>query len=359
MWLIHPLVNMFYWEGTLTTTALSQRWPDAWRECAADFLQHIYEKSHSSSSYESYKGMLFKFFSTVRKMPDLVSRQDIEAFLRKRFDGRTQPLSTAARNQRIAILASFYSYAASYTIPGPAGPQPLFQRPSPLLGFHAGRPSRRYRALSEQEITRLFSVIPDTVQGLRDKALYLTFFLTTRRRGEILRLKWGDIERGLIRDDQGRVYEGYLYHFRNKGSSQIDDVAELPQEAYRAIERYLLASGRLSSIAADDPIFTGVGLPNGKGKMSAPGMPLSGVTVLQNLKKYARMAGLDFKRVCVHSWRHSAVQIRLQAGQMPLDIMKITRHRSLDAFMIYTRGLVGTSDPFADIVSQRFKHLTP
>ena len=106
-------------------------------------------------------------------------------------------------NQRLAILSSFYAFASTFTITGPDGrPQVLLQRPSPTLGLRHKRPERTYRAFSEDELDRFFSVIPtDTVKGLRDRAIFLLYFWTARRREEIARLRWGDIEQATIVDE--------------------------------------------------------------------------------------------------------------------------------------------------------------
>ena len=84
-------------------------------------------------------------------------------------------------------------------------PRPLMQTPSPTLGLRHRRPDRSYRAFTDEELDRFFEVIPtDTVKGLRDRAIFLLYFWTARRREEIARLRWGDIEQGIIVEEGGK-----------------------------------------------------------------------------------------------------------------------------------------------------------
>jgi integrase len=332
--------------------SFTSAWPLNWQQCLQDFLDSIYERRRSLESRITYQFILQQFFVRVSKAPDAVTRQDIDSYLRYRSRG-TGPVASGTRNNRLAILTSFYKYSARYLVQTPAGEQPLLQKPVPTLSFRAGAVPHRYRALSEPEMAAIFAAIPETVQGKRDRALFLCYFLTTRRKSEILRLTWGDIERGILRDEQGHMREGYLYHFHAKGMhAQELDTAELPETAYRAIIDYLQASGRYSTMAPGDPLFIG------HGTIMHPDKAYSGRNVLRRLKYYARQAGLDARRVTVHAWRHTAVARRLEAGQPPLSIMKVTRHKSMSAFFTYAEGLVGTADDTAQLLEKRFGHLS-
>lgn len=335
----------------MSTLSCAALWPDAWQRCISDFLDAIYERRRSLDSRLFYQFILQQFFQLSNKAPEVVTRTDVDVYLRYRKRG-AGPVASGTRNNRLAVLTSFYKYAARYLVATPVGELPLLQKPAPTLSFRSSETPHRYRALSESEMSRIFAVIPPTAIGLRDRALFLCYFLTARRKSEILRLKWGDISRGLLRDEQGHMREGWIYRFRGKGMhAEVQDTAELPEKAYQAIIAYLQASGRYNTIAPDDPLFIG------HGSVERPDKAFSGRNVLRRLKYYAHLAGLDSKRVTVHSWRHTAVQRRLEAGQPPLAIMKITRHKSMSAFFRYAEGLVGTADDFARVLGERFAYL--
>jgi site-specific recombinase XerC len=49
------------------------------------------------------------------------------------------------------------------------------------------------RGLSPDQVRSLLAVVPDTMEGRRDRAILLTFILTGRRRAEVMALTAGDI----------------------------------------------------------------------------------------------------------------------------------------------------------------------
>ncbi len=244
--------------------------PDAspWERCLANFLRQLYDRSRSEKSVHDYRRTLLTFFSSSAhggspKHPEDYTREDVEDFLHQPSTSsrnRGAAPSTATMNQRLAILSSFYKFAATFTIPGPGGrPQPLLQSSSPTLGLRHKRPDRSYRAFSDDELDRFFDVIPtDTVKGLRDRAIFLLYFWTARRREEIARLRWGDIEQSVIIDDRGGTRRGWRYHFYGKGTGGQEDIAELPAPAKEAIDRYLIAARRMNHMRPGDPLFVAI-----------------------------------------------------------------------------------------------------
>lgn len=332
---------------------------DTWQRCMEHFLDSIHNMSGSDSSLRNYRLVLHQFFDQD-KSPEDYTKEDVEAFLKRPSEStrsKGQPIKTSTRNLRLSVLSSFYTYAATYTLPGPDGhPTPLMQRVSPTLGLHPGKREKHYKALSLQEFDQFFSVIPtDTLQGLRDRAIFLTYFWTARRREEIGRLRYGDIEYGTLVDRDGNQHEGYLYHFIGKGKSRQDDVAELPLPAWQAIERYLETSGRKATIQADDPLFVPVRAWSGRRKEKETGKePLTTWYINALMKEYCAMAGLDVKRLSLHSWRHTAAQQRRKAGQDIIEIKDLLRHESLDTTYRYLLDLAGTADTGASLLQEKF-----
>ncbi len=300
-----------------------------WSRCLSAFLAASFDRSHSSETLRIYQRALYRFFSEPAKMPEDYTREDVSVFI-----------------HRPSALRSFYSYASTYTIEGPDGhPVAILRHPAPTSGFKHGRADRVYRAMSYEEFTQFFAVIPkDTPLGLRDRALFLLYFWTARRRAEIQRLTWGDIERGTIIDEGGQRRIGWLYHFRNKGSSTQDDVAELPEAAKIALDKYLVASGRMATIQATDPLFVAEG----------SNTPLSFVAIFKRMKTYLRAAGLDGRGFSIHSWRHTASRMRYAAGEDIRSLQRLLRHSSLATTDQYLRALAGTANSGARLLEERF-----
>ena len=371
---ISPFAIIVYESGD-PAQWVPQGGPDAppWERCLAHFLRQLYERSRSENTVRDYRRTLVTFFSSSAhggppKHPEHYTREDVEDFLHRPSISRRNVgavPATATMNQRLAILSSFYKFAGTFTIPGPDGrPRPLLQTPSPTLGLRHRRPDRTYRAFSEQELDRFFDVIPtDTVKGLRDRAIFLLYFWTARRREEIARLRWGDLEQTTFVDEGGQRRRGWRYRFYGKGKRGEEDWAELPGPAKQAIDRYLIAARRMKTMRSEDPLFIAIGPEQGGGK---PGVtlppddhtPLTSRTIAHTLKQYARLAGIDDTRLSIHSWRHTAAQQRYQAGEDVRSLQRLLRHSNIATTDIYIRGLTGTADPGASLLEKHFAHLS-
>lgn len=330
---------------------------DLWQRCLEQYLVQLWQRSHSQETLRSYGGTLRRFFADYPKNPDQITRADVEQFLERpcaSWRNRGEAPSIATRNARLAVLSSFYKYATTYTIEGEDGnPVPILQRPSPTTGVRRGRPNRSYRALSFEELQRFFAAIPrNTIIGLRDRALFLAYFWTARRRNEILYLRWGDIERTMFVESNGTRREGWQYHFYGKGRSTEEDVAELPGSAKAAIDEYLVASGRMATMTAESYVFADTrNLAWRKGK------PMGIDVVTKAIKKYARLAGLDAERISIHSLRHSAARIRHENGSGIREIQHLLRHQSIATTDLYLRALISPADPGAKLLESKFGDL--
>ena len=324
----------------------------AWEECVKAFLSSIEDISGSKASVRDYGMILRMFFGDENKSPEDYTRADVERFLVQPSRSTRNPggaISPSWRNTRLCALVSFYKFASAYEVDGVA----LFQKQSPTQGLRYLKKAQHPLSISYEEFERFFAVIPvDTVQGLRDRAIYLTYFWTARRRSEIARLKWGDIEKSVIVDENGRRREGYVYHFSAKGRSRERLTAELPLPAWNAIVRYLEFANRLDGIQKDDPLFAPT-VPGGLTVADWQKRPLSGSVIHSNFKKYAHMAGLD-PRITIHSLRHMAAQQRYRAGEDLLSIKALLLHSSLDTTYRYLLVLNGMADSGAALLEQKF-----
>ena len=211
----------------------------------------------------------------------------------------------------------------------------------PTTGLHAGQPARSYKALSEQELAKLFSVIDrSTVLGARDYAALLFYALTARRRSELISLTYGSIKPTILIENDTRR-DGFLFVFRGKGASQADDVQELPLSVKAAIDHYLELSGRAATITADDPLFVATDL--NKGITFDKSRALNDESMARRFKYYCKKAGLSSK-YGLHSLRHSSALLRFQHGEPLTSVQRTLRHRSVATTSIYIDGLAATVD---------------
>ena len=339
---------------------------EPWGRCLTSFLRSLFGRSNSEETVTSYQRFLVQFFSGsveggACKRPEDYTREDIEAYIHHRGDKlRTRSAdgspSISTVNARLTALSSFYNYAATFTIADAEGhPTPILQRPAPTIGIAHGRPGRVYKALTEKELLRFFAVIPDTPVGLRDRAIFLTFFYTSRRSAEIRRLRIGDIQEALLLDAEGKQHRGWTYRFFGKGKSTEADYAELAAPAKAAIDRYLAACGRgtLESIDPDQPLWIAVAQPKGGNVHKGEIRMISENGIVDRLKQYARLAGID-ERFSLHGFRHTSSRMRYELGSDIREIQRLLRHQSLATTDLYLRALSGASDPGSRLLEDKF-----
>jgi integrase len=325
-----------------------------WGQCYQHFLQSL----RTENTKYRYGLYLESFFSKPpARLPDAYSKGDIEAFIHSsRISTRNhgKPLKPAAGsvNFRLSAIASFYSYAATYTVDINGIQQMLLQKPSPATGIKRQRSEPAHRTISDDELSRLFAVIPLSGNGIRDRILFYSFLMLGRRRNELVHLRWGDIEETTF-VERGHTRAGYRYSFIGKGRRQ-KVWAEMPQEVYDAITWLLVATDRLETTKPTDYIFVGMGNRN----IADPNKPLTGASVLRLVKKYAALADVPADRVCVHLFRHLNAQERLKNGQTLVEIMQAMGHASMGTTHIYLQSLVTQADIGAPALAAKFGSLT-
>ena len=181
------------------------------------------------------------------------------------------------------------------------------------------------RGLSGAQVRQLLAVIPDSLVGLRDRAIVLTLLLTGRRRAEVLNLKVRDL---VVGDDT------VLYTYRGKGGKR--GRRELPQPAFEAIVRALDGFGlNVSTMDPDASLWPprhavgdGAGITSG--------------TFYANFRRYLATAGLPLSGV--HITRHTAAKLRREAGESIEDVSRFLDHSSLGVTTTYLRQLEGQAD---------------
>src|SRR6266699_3177781 len=276
-----------------------------WEQCIAAYLKEVfYAHSGSAHTIKNYSGILRRFFAHHSKPPELCTREDVIDFIAMPTP-RGSPPSHSTRNLRLNVIRGFYRHAARFVVyDGYGRPYRLFQGENPAEGLRRAKIEHKPNFLTEEEVKRFFSAIPqDTVRGLRDRCIFLFYLTTARRLSEVTRLTWGDIAFGTVNDERGSK-PGWTYRFTGKGRGEQPDVAELPEVARLALWEYLEASGRMETIEPDDPLFIGCPNPKGGGMPIDPYKSISGGNILRLAIEYAQMAGIDRVKMNVHIWRH-------------------------------------------------------
>src|SRR6266702_1697770 len=173
-----------------------------WQNCLSLYLQSILDHSGSIATYTVYRATLARFFAFIGDTPpDQVKHADVLRFQQLPSTSprnRGKEVTASTKNQRRAILSSFYHFASSYELPDGT---PLFPGIIPTAGMHSLKPEVSILAMSEDDLARFFAIIPtNTLKGVRDRALYFLYFLTSRRRSDLCLLRRRQIEATLIPD---------------------------------------------------------------------------------------------------------------------------------------------------------------
>lgn len=166
----------------------------------------------------------------------------------------------------------------------------------------------------------LSQVNRSTIAGKRDYALLVLAACCGLRAVELAE---ADIED--LRPQAGDM----VLFLRGKGRSEKSASVRVPEPVEAAIREYLAARPDSSDKA---PLFAATGNRNGGGRMDT-------ASISRLAKKYFRAAGFNSSRLTLHSLRHSAVTLALQAGR-PLDeVQAFARHSSITTTLIYSHAL--------------------
>lgn len=322
--------------------------PPSWAQCVEHWLQSIENHSGSTDSRETYASILVRFFKFIDKSPGSASRADVASWLAqpgqsKRLPGK--PLSASCKNQRISCLNSFYSYASAYEIDG----KPLYDRALPCVGMRILKRDFQARQMSDAEIRAFFDALPDSQHGYRLRTIFYLYLILGRRKAELMRLKFGDIQPAMINGQPAMTYR-----YTGKGNSRVWKTKELPSEAYATILEYLKSEGRLETIQPGDYIFRN---NTGKGNKARKGDHLSADWISLQFHRTALKAGLPVERLSLHSLRWSSAYHRSMAGETLTQVRDALDHSSSLVTEHYLSGMKAEHDSGAALLVRKFSFL--
>lgn len=276
-----------------------------------------------------------KFFAFSGKHPGEVTPQDVLAW-RAHLESQGQKPATVYA--RISRVSSFYKWLMA----------------DPLLGAHiksnpAAQARPRYpqpyqsdsvKALTDGEMSRLLQVVKakadsGSVVAKRDYALLLFFFLTGLRRNEVISLRGKDFE----------YREGKLIiKYRRKGGKyvgrEVEDVS-----VYDALIEYLSATQRKSVLGSERPLWTR------HDRAGKPGAPLSSRSFAENLKVYAKEAGIE--KIHVHQTRHTYARIVAEETGSFQETQEALDHENAATTRVYVQRITVKADKHGSKVARR------
>jgi len=285
-----------------------------WERALYAFLVEKERRSGSLRTIQGYSSMLQDFFGRVGKAPDKVTVQEVFVWAHGKGVSGKDP-SPVTIGARMACLSSFFRFLQRMDIVV-SNPCDRLERP------RTSTPPAR--GLSADEVRRLLSVLPNTPQGLRDRAIILTLVLTGRRRAEVFRMTAGDLS-----FENGVCY----YTYRGKGGK--NGRRELPCPAVDALRAALAAFAKdLRVMAPTESLWPTQAAIKEHGLTSG--------AFYGRFRRYLIKAGLP--PAGLHTLRHTAAKLRRDAGESVEDVSRFLDHSSLAVTTTYLRRLEGQED---------------
>jgi site-specific recombinase XerD len=187
-----------------------------------------------------------------------------------------------------------------------------------------GTAPKRKAAATAERVRAMLDACPDTMIGLRDRALLAFGFASAMRRSEIVALQVSDLT---------ECPDGYRVRIVRSKTDQTGEGQEIviPRGAkIRPVEH--VQSWLQAAQITEGPLFRPVRLG---GRVCPWG--LRGVDVADVVKKYAAKVGLDAKNFAGHSLRSGYVTSCVEANAPLLKMSEQTRHKDLSMLQTYSR----------------------
>lgn len=217
-----------------------------------------------------------------------------------------QKLAPATINQKLAAIKSLVNYASMsgkchYTLVNIKAEKLTQYRDT------KGIPKEQFKLM-------MGAVDPDTIKGLRDRAILLLLWGNALRRSEIANCD--------IKDFLPQAGELII---TGKGKIGQPETISLGKSAIAAIDNWLVAR---KNYTPNDPLFCATH----KGYW---GNRLHTHSIYKLVQKYAKLAGID-KVMSPHRIRHSSITeaLNLTNGDVR-KVQKLSRHSNLNTLMIY------------------------
>jgi integrase len=318
-------------------------------EAGRHHLEHLTALGRKRSTLMDYESALRVHLAPYfgDRTMDSLSAEDVESFMSaKRREGRAPK---SVRNY-VGVLHGVCAFALKRR----------WAEVNPCAAVDLPRVSTTdadVRFLSVAEVEALLRAVPDDHLGPTERALYLTAAMTGLRQGELLALRWRDVDwlAGRLRVRRNLVRGEYGTPKSRRGSRSVplaDRVAAALEEHFR----------RSPYVADDDLVFPHPHL----------GSPLDRSKLLKRFKAAAARAGVR-DAVRFHDLRHT-FGTRMAAAGVPMrTLQEWMGHRDFKTTLIYADyapseherlfidrafGHADALDAPAPTVSDRVRHIS-
>lgn len=271
-----------------------------------DHLEAVGRKRSTLMDYRSYMRVhLVPHFG--ERSIEKITPEHVEAFMRaKAREGRT-PKSVL---NYLGLLHGVLAYAERKGWTS--------RNVAKLVDKPVVESDERIRFLDEREFEALLDAVPDTVLGRVDRVMYLTAAMTGLRQGELLALRWQDIDFAASRV---RVRENYVRgEFGTPKSKRSSRSVPLASRVAHELRQLYMRSGYK---ADSDLVFC----------HPETGGPMERSRLLKRYKKAVKLANVT--PVCFHDLRRTFGTRMAAAGVAMRTLQEWMGHRDFKTTLIY------------------------
>jgi integrase/recombinase XerD len=253
----------------------------------------------------AYEDVLEQFHEWVRskladRAPDQLTARDVLAYLQYLREERGN--GDSAVNRTVVVLRRFYAAMVAMGY--------LEHTGNPLVGFPSIKavPRKLPVALSSEQVRRLLSEPqPDTVIGLRDRALLALLYGTGIRASECAGLRDGQVD-----------FAQLTITVKGKGGH----------------ERTIPLNPELADVLRVYRQARGLGLPTAPFFRSRFGRPLSRGSIYERVRRWGQRSRVGFP-LSPHRLRHTFATHLVRAGVGLVTIRDLLGHRLITSTQIY------------------------
>ncbi len=265
----------------------------------------LLEEGLSANTLEAYRSDLEAFarwLATRRRRLFAATAEHIQEYLGVRVAAHVKPRTSA---RLLSSLKRFYRFALREAL---IKNDPTALLDSPKLGRALPK------TLTEEQVDKLMRApLTATALGLRDRAMFELLYATGLRVSELIGLKLAQLSLG-----QGVV--------RVVGKGNKERLVPLGEEAIRWLQHYLKeARPELVKRQVTDAVFT-----------TARGTGMTRQAFWYCIKRWARVAKIDAKKLSPHTLRHAFATHLLNHGADLRVVQMLLGHSDLSTTQIYT-----------------------
>lgn len=274
--------------------------------------------------------VVLSFFEHAGKPLNLINPLDVKTW---QMDLEGRGLAHTTVYYRLCHLSSFYTWAQRH----PAIGQFITSNPVRLSHPKAPKPyqTESVKALTDTELKALLSVVRKKAEagdliGKRDFALLLFYAATGMRRAEVIGLRGRDIE---------LHEEGLILRSTVKGGDYVARELRDPRVRQGLID-YLDAAKRTDVVGKDSPLWTRHDFAGN------PGASLTSHAFVQNLKRYAKQAGIE--NFHLHQLRHTFARMVAEDSGSIAETQDALGHRHIATTKVYVQRIAVRRDKYSE-----------